>query len=149
VASSPSSGSSKRRPGSLSSRSKARKRALDILYEADLMSQDALTTLSTRLEQSDPPVPDYAVELVEGVTANRYEIDNLISTLSEGWTLSRMPAVDRNVIRLGAFEILRRDDIPDGVAISEAVALVARLSTDESASFVNGVLSKIAQEPRG
>ncbi len=112
------------------------------------MSQDALTTLTTRLEQSDPPVPDYAVELVEGVVANRAEIDNFISTLSEGWTLGRMPAVDRNVLRLGAFEILRRDDVPDGVAISEAVELVARLSTDESAALVNGVLSKIAQEPR-
>ncbi len=112
------------------------------------MSQDALTTLSTRLEQSDPPVPDYSVELVEGVVANRAEIDNLISTLSEGWTMGRMPAVDRNVLRLGAFEILRRDDVPDGVAISEAVDLVGRLSTDESAAFVNGLLSKIAQEPR-
>jgi N utilization substance protein B len=112
------------------------------------MSQDPLTTLSTRLLQSDPPVPDYAVELVEGVVANRVEIDNLISTLSQSWTMSRMPAVDRNVLRLGAFEILYRDDVPEGVAISEAVELVGRLSTDESAAFVNGVLSKISAEAR-
>ena len=109
------------------------------------MSQDPLTTLSTRLEQSDPPVPDYAVELVEGVVTHRVEIDNLISTLSQSWTMSRMPAVDRNVLRIGAFEILHRDDVPEGVAISEAVDLVARLSTDESAAFVNGILSKISQ----
>lgn len=112
------------------------------------MSQDALTTLGLRLEQSDPPVSEYAVELVEGVVAHRVEIDNLITTLSESWTMSRMPAIDRNVLRLGAYEVLFRDDVPEGVAISEAVELVGRLSTDESASFVNGVLSKIAKDAK-
>jgi transcription antitermination protein NusB len=118
------------------------------LYEADLMSQDALATLSTRLIQADPPVPEYAIELVEGVVAHRPEIDRIIAALSESWTMSRMPAVDRNVLRLGAYEILHRDDVPEGVAISEAVELVGRLSTDESAAFVNGVLSKIAKDAR-
>jgi len=126
-------------------RTKARKRALDVLYEADLMTQDALATLATRIEQSDPPVPEYAAELVEGVVEHRRSLDRLIASVAEGWSIARMPAVDRNVIRIGAFELLYRDDVPDGVAISEAVELVGRLSTEESASFVNGVLGKIAQ----
>jgi transcription antitermination protein NusB len=126
-------------------RTKARKRALDILYEADLMGLDPTTTLRLRLAQADPPVPPYSVDLVEGVVAHRSELDRLISTLAEGWTLGRMPAVDRNVLRLGAFELLYRSDVPEGVAVSEAVELVGRLSTDESATFVNGVLAKVAE----
>ncbi len=129
----------------MSARTKARKRALDVLYEADLMGLDLVTTLAIRLEQADPPVPEYAVELVEGIVAHRPEIDRLIASVSEGWTMARMPAVDRNVLRLGAFELLFRPDVPAGVAVSEAVELVGRLSTDESASFVNGVLAKVAQ----
>ncbi len=126
-------------------RTKARKRALDVLYEADLMSLDPMATLRIRLAQSDPPVPEYAVELIEGVVAHLSELDQLIASVSEGWTLARMPAVDRNVLRLGAYEILHRPDVPEGVAVSEAVELVGRLSTDESAAFVNGVLAKIAR----
>ncbi len=129
----------------MSARTKARKRALDVLYEADLMGNDAVATLGVRLAQADPPVPEYAVELVEGVMAHRPEIDTLISQVAEGWTLERMPAVDRNVLRLGAFELMYRPDVPEGVAVSEAVELAGRLSTDESATFVNGVLAKIAQ----
>jgi transcription antitermination protein NusB len=126
-------------------RTKARKRALDVLYEADLMSLDPIATLRIRLAQADPPVPDYAVELIEGVVAHLAELDRLIASLSESWTMARMPAVDRNVLRLGAYEILHRPDVPEGVAVSEAVELVGRLSTDESAAFVNGVLAKIVQ----
>ena len=129
----------------MSARTKARKRALDLLYEADLMSLDLVETLRIRLAQADPPVPEYAVELVEGVISHRPEIDRLIASVSEGWTMARMPAIDRNVLRLGAFELLYRPDVPAGVAVSEAVELVGRLSTDESASFVNGVLAKVAQ----
>jgi N utilization substance protein B len=90
-------------------------------------------------------VPPYAIDLVEGVVAHRREIDQLISSLAEGWTLARMPAVDRNVLRLGAFELLYRADVPPGVAVSEAVDLAGRLSTDESAAFVNGVLARVAE----
>ncbi len=126
-------------------RSKARKRALDILYEADLMGLDSSATLRLRLGQADPPVPPYAVDLVEGVVAHQRELDQLISALAEGWTLGRMPAVDRNVLRLGAFELLYRPDVPEGVAVSEAVDLAGRLSTEESAAFINGVLSKVAE----
>jgi N utilization substance protein B len=114
-----------------------------VLYEADLRGTDAVTTLAQRLAQSDPPVPEYAVELVEGVSARRAELDAMISTSSEDWTIERMPPVDRNLLRLGAFELLYADDVPDAVAVSEAVELAARLSTDESASFVNGVLGRL------
>ena len=133
----------------MSARGKARKRALDVLYEAELRAVPALTTLADRgrrAGQSDePPVPPYAVELVEGVVANQARIDALISAHSEGWTIERMPAVDRNVLRIGTYELLFRDDVPAAVAISEAVELAAQLSTDESPRFVNGLLSRLTQ----
>jgi N utilization substance protein B len=127
----------------LSARGKARKRALDVLYESDLRGTDPLRTLADRLAQSDPPIPEYAVELVEGVTAHRAELDTLIATSAQDWTIERMPPVDRNLLRLGAFELLYADDVPDAVAVNEAVELAGRLSTDESASFVNGVLGRL------
>jgi N utilization substance protein B len=126
-------------------RTKARKRALDVLYEADLMGLDPVATLAIRLEQADPPVPEYAVELVEGVVAQLHALDRLIASLAQGWTLARMPAIDRNVLRLGAYELLHRLDVPAGVAVSEAVDLVGRLSTGESAAFINGVLARVAE----
>jgi len=126
-------------------RSRARKRAVDVLYEADQRGADPVATLAERLAQSDPPVPEYAVELVEGVTANRPRIDELITTYAVGWTMDRMPPVDRAVLRLGVYELLWRDEVPDGVAISEAVALVDSLSTDESSRFVNGLLGQLAR----
>jgi N utilization substance protein B len=126
-------------------RSRARKRAVDVLFEADQRGTDPLTTLAERLAQGEPPVPEHAVELVEGVVANRARVDELIQTYAVGWTLERMPPVDRAVLRLGVYELLWRDDVPDGVVIAEAVALADALSTDESARFVNGVLSRLAQ----
>lgn len=131
----------------MTARSKARKRALDVLYEAELRGSDVLATLGERLAQSDPPIPEYAVELVEGVLANRERIDDVIAAAaSADWPLERMPAVDRNVLRIGAYELLFRDDVPSGVAISEAVELATSLSTDESPKFVNGVLARVAKE---
>ena len=127
----------------MGARSKARKRALDVLYEAAQRRDDPLETLRTRLALSDPPVPEYAVELVEGVTANRERIDELLSTYSEGWTLERMPPVDLAALRIGTYELLYRDDVPDAVAVSEAVALSSDLSTDESPAFVNGLLARL------
>ena len=126
-------------------RSRARKRAVDVLFEADQRGADPVTTLADRLAQGDPPVPEYAVELVEGVVAHRDRIDELITSYAVGWTLDRMPPVDRTVLRLGVYELLWRDDVPDGVAIAEAVELVNSLSTAESARFVNGVLARLAQ----
>lgn len=129
----------------MAARTKARKRALDILYESELQSIDIAMVLSRRVATADPPLNEYTVVLVEGVIAHRERIDELLSTYSVGWTLDRMPAVDRNVLRLGAYEVLYRDDVPDPVAISEAVGLVRDLSTDESPGFVNGLLARLVQ----
>jgi N utilization substance protein B len=133
----------------LSARGKARKRALDVLYETDLRGTDVMRTLAERLAQSDPPVPEYTVELVEGVLAHRAELDALISTSSLEWTIERMPPVDRNLLRIGGFELLYRDDVPDAVAINEAVELAGRLSTDESANFINGILGRMLERKPG
>lgn len=127
----------------MGARSKARKRAVDVLYEAGQRDGDVLQTLKDRLAQSDPPVPEYAVELVEGVVANRARIDELLSTYAEDWTLDRMPPVDLAILRLGVFELLWCDAVPDAVAVSEAVDLAVSLSTDESPAFVNGLLARI------
>jgi N utilization substance protein B len=126
-------------------RSKARKRALDILFEAELRGVPLLDLLAERITLGSPPVPDYAAELVRGVAVHSARIDELISEFAEGWTLDRMPAVDRNVLRIGVFELLWAPDIPDGVAISEAVLLARDLSTDASPSFVNGILARILE----
>ncbi len=130
----------------MSARAKARKRALDVLFECDLRSSDALETLAQRLAQAEPSVPEYTVTLVEGVVAHRDRIDDLIQTHSLGWSLERMPLVDRNLLRIGTFELLWVDETPDGVVLSEAVNLAQQLSTDESAAFVNGVLAKLLEE---
>jgi N utilization substance protein B len=125
-------------------RSKARKRALDILFEAEQRSTGVLDLLAERITLGSPPVPGYAADLVRGVTVHTARIDELISQYAEGWTLDRMPAVDRNVLRIGVYELLWADDVPDAVAISEAVLLAQDLSTDASPSFVNGLLARIA-----
>src|SRR6201996_8482560 len=127
----------------MAARSKARKRALDILFEAELRGLPSLQLLSERQSVGDVPVQPYAAELVRGVASNRERIDELISWNLVDWTLERMPAVDRNVLRIGVYELLWADGVPDGVAISEAVALVEDLSTDASPPFVNGVLARI------
>ena len=127
----------------MGARSKARKRAVDVLYEAGQRDGNALTTLKDRLAQADPPVPEYAVELVEGVVTNRVRIDELLSTYAQDWTLDRMPPVDLAILRLGVYELLWRDDVPDAVVVSEAVELAGSLSTDESPAFVNGLLARL------
>ncbi len=127
----------------MAARTKARKRALDVLYESDLRSLDALAVLAERVARADPPLNPYTVSLVEGVAAHRERIDELLSTYSVGWTLDRMPVVDRNILRLGTYELLWEDDVPDPVAVSEAVAMARELSTDESPTFVNGLLARL------
>jgi transcription antitermination protein NusB len=130
----------------VTARSKARKRALDVLYEADVRNVEALGTLATRIALADPPVHDYTVELVEGVQANRARIDEILAEYAEGWTVARMPDVDRAVLRLGVYELLWRADIPPAVAIDEAVELAKTLSTEESPKFVNGVLARVLRD---
>jgi transcription antitermination protein NusB len=126
-------------------RSKARKRALDVLYEAAQRDADPLETLRERLAQSDPPVPEYAVELVEGVVRHRARIDELLATYAQEWTLDRMPPVDLAALRIGTYELLWCDDVPDAVAVDEAVELTKSLSTDDSPRFVNGLLARIVE----
>ena len=127
----------------MDARSKARKRALDILFAAELRGLPASQLLSEQQSLGEQPVPEYAAELVRGVAAHQAQIDTLISENAVAWTLDRMPAVDRNILRLGVYELLWADDVPDGVAISEAVLLAQDLSTDASPAFVNGLLAKI------
>jgi transcription antitermination protein NusB len=129
----------------VAARSKARKRALDLLFEADQRDTDAAALLSTRVTTAQTPVPQYAVDIVEGVLEHRERIDELLTTYSQGWTLDRMPAVDRAVLRIGAWELLYNAEVPAAVAISEAVELAASLSTDQSPSFVNGLLSRLLE----
>jgi N utilization substance protein B len=129
----------------VAARSKARKRALDILFEAEIRAVPVLPLLDERTTLADPPVALYAAELVRGVQAHRERIDGLLAEHAQGWTLDRMPAVDRNILRIGAFELLWQGDVPDGVAISESVQLARDLSTDGSPSFVNGLLARLLE----
>jgi N utilization substance protein B len=126
-------------------RSKARKRALDLLYEAELRGEPVLELLDQRITEASPPVVPYAAQLVRGVQEHRERIDELLAAHAEDWTLDRMPAVDRNILRIGAYELLWADDVPDGVAISEAVQLARSLSTEASPAFVNGLLARLLE----
>ena len=127
----------------MAARSKARKRALDILFEADQRGLDAVGVLAERVRRADPPVPEYAVEIVEGVSAHLERIDELLATYAQGWTVDRMPGVDRALLRLSTWELLWNDEVPDAVAIDEAVELARSLSTDDSPAFVNGLLARL------
>jgi N utilization substance protein B len=129
----------------MSARGKARKRALDILFEAEIRGEPVLDLLAERAAAASPPVSDYAAELVRGVHAHQAEIDELLAENSRGWTLERMPAVDRNILRIGAYELFFGAGVPAGAAISEAVLLARELSTDASPAFVNGLLARLLE----
>ncbi|MFC8302459.1 transcription antitermination factor NusB [Specibacter sp. NPDC057265] len=128
-----------------SARSKARRRALEILFEAEQREVTAMSALTARREKMDQVINPYTVELVQGVTAMVEQIDEYLQTYSQGWTLERMPAVDRIILRMGSWELLYNDDVPDAVAVSEAVELAKMLSTDDSPQFVNGLLGRLQQ----
>jgi transcription antitermination protein NusB len=130
----------------MAARSKARKRAVDVLYEADVRGADPVATLAERVALAEPPVNQFTVELVAGVHANRARIDEILGDYAEGWTVQRMPDVDRAVLRLGVYELLWRADVPDAVVIDEAVELAKSLSTGESPRFVNGVLARVLRD---
>ncbi|GAA1645074.1 transcription antitermination factor NusB [Kribbella alba] len=129
----------------MSARSKARKRALDVLYESEVRGLPVGGTLADRVADNDPPVNEFTVALVGGVSEHIDSIDELLSTHSVGWSLDRMPAVDRNILRIGVYELLFDEQVPDVVAVSEAVAMARDLSTDESPAFVNGLLARLLQ----
>jgi N utilization substance protein B len=129
----------------VAARTKARKRAVDVLYEADLRSGDPLVVLRDRVADGNPPVPDHAVRLVEGVVEQQAKIDGLIEAHASGWSLDRLPDVDRAILRMAVYELLWVDDVPDAVVIDEAVELAKTLSTDDSPAYVNGVLGGIVR----
>jgi N utilization substance protein B len=127
----------------MGARTKYRKRALDVLFESELQGLSLGGSLPDRLVTNHPPINAYTVTLVEGVAENQARIDDLLTAHARGWTLDRMPGVDRNLLRVATFEILFADDVPDAVAVSEAVELARELSTDDSPTFVAGVLGAI------
>ncbi len=127
-------------------RSRARKRALDVLYAAELRRENAVDALTRAVEAGEGPSNPYTALLVHGVVDHQLRIDELLTQYSQGWALNRMPAVDRSALRIGVFELLWASDVPDAVAVDEAVALVRELSTDESPGFVNGVLGAMLRE---
>ena len=129
----------------MAARSKARKRAVDVLYEADLRRSDPLAVLRDRIADGNPPVPEHSVRLVEGVVERQGRIDELIEEHASGWSLDRLPDVDRAILRMAVYELLWVDDVPDAVVIDEAVELAKTLSTDDSPAYVNGVLGGIVK----
>lgn len=132
----------------MSARSKARKQSLDLLYESDIRGKASVDLLVLRDVQEDGPearpIREYTKILIAGVDAHKRKIDELISTYAQGWDMDRLPAVDRNVLRLGIYEILWQEDVPDAVAIDEALALAKELSTEESSVYIHGVLGRVA-----
>lgn len=132
----------------MSARSKARKQTLDLLYEADIRSTSAADLLALRdVAQDGPdarPIREFTKDLIAGITANRRKIDELISTYAQGWDMDRLPAVDRNILRLGIYEIVWIQELDDAIAIDEALNLARELSTDESAGYIHGVLGRIS-----
>jgi N utilization substance protein B len=132
----------------VSARSKARKQALDLLYEADIRGSSALELLQSRdvIEEGPDarPIRDFTKDLITGISTNSRKIDELITTYAQGWDMDRLPAVDRNILRLAIYEIVWSTDLADGIAIDEALTLAKELSTDESASYIHGVLGKIS-----
>lgn len=129
----------------MSARGKARRRAVEILFEAEQRSEDAREVMERRRLHSDSLVAPYAEQLVLGVTMRRGELDEYLETYSQGWPLDRMPAVDRNVLRVGAWELLFNEDVPDGVAVAEAVNIAKELAGDDSPRFVNGLLGRLQE----
>ena len=127
----------------MAARTKARKRAVDVLYEAELRGRDRLDLLAERVEHGNPPVPQHTTRLVEGVAEHAAKIDELIDSHAKNWSLDRLPDVDRAILRMAVFELLWADDVPDAVVIDEAVELAKTLSTDDSPAYVNGVLGAI------
>ena len=132
----------------MSARSKARKQALDLLYEADIRGGSALEFLQSRAVVEDGPdarpIRDFTKELIAGIAENSRKIDELITTYAQGWDMDRLPAVDRNILRLAIYEIVWSTELADGIAIDEALTLAKELSTDESAGYIHGVLGKIS-----
>ena len=130
----------------MAARSKARKRALDYLYAAEMRGESPLTRLEGAVADGEGHTNPYTETLVRGVVDQQARLDELLARYSRGWELSRMPAVDRNILRLGLWELLYADDVPDAVAVDEAVDLARQLSTDDSPTFINGILGALMRD---
>ncbi len=130
----------------MGARTKSRRRAIDLLFEAEQRQVNATELLKERLATpvTDAPLNEFTANLVTGVVDNWSQINDLLATYSQGWSVERMPAVDRAILRVGAFEVLF-GEVPEGVAIAEAVAIATELSTDDSPKFVNGLLARLAE----
>ena len=132
----------------MSARSKARKQTLDLLYEADIRGTAAIDILASRSDDNSDvdarPIREFTRDLIAGISAQKRKIDELISTYAQGWDMDRLPTVDRNILRLAIYELIWTPDLPEGVVINEALELAKQLSTDESASYIHGVLGKIS-----
>lgn len=132
----------------MSARSKARKQTLDLLYEADIRGASAADLLALRdVVEEGPdarPIREFTKTLIAGITENKRKIDELIATYAQGWDMDRLPAVDRNILRLGIYEIVWSADLDDGIAIDEALTLAKELSTEESAGYIHGVLGRVS-----
>ncbi|MBZ5733836.1 transcription antitermination factor NusB [Nocardioides sp. TRM66260-LWL] len=135
-----------RSPGRVSARTKARKRALDLLFASEMRGESAVEALERAIADGEGPTNPYTGVVVRGVVEHAARIDELLAQYAQGWTLARMPAVDRNVLRIGVWELLWAEDLPEGVAVSEAISLTRDLSTDDSPQFVNGVLGAIQRD---
>ncbi|MDN5735123.1 MAG: transcription antitermination factor NusB [Brevibacterium aurantiacum] len=127
----------------MSARTRARRRALELMFEAGQRRLDTEQIVTMRSNDPDYPMKAYAVEIVEGITSHREEIDEIIATYAEGWTLERMPAVDLALLQIGTWEIVFNDEVPDKAAIDEAVSLARQFSTDDSPGFISGLLSRV------
>jgi N utilization substance protein B len=126
----------------VAARSKARRRAVEVLYEVDLRGQDAESGLESLAARMQSGINPYTEQIVRGVVQHQERIDETLSTYAQGWTLDRMPAVDRAILRVGAWELMW-GEVPDAVALAEAVGLANELSTDESGKYINGVLARV------
>ena len=129
----------------MSTRSKARKVALDLLYEGDIRRSSASELLNRRVTELEYVIRDFTKELIDGVELHRRKIDELITTYSQGWDMDRMPVIDRNILRLAIYEVLWSESVPVSVAINEAIELAQTLSTEDSSKYINGVLSKVVE----
>lgn len=129
----------------MSARGRARRRAFEFLFEAGLRESDPLEAIEARRNHTEQQINPYTVEIVHGVIAEQEQIDEILSSYAQGWTLDRMPLMDKMILRIGTWELLFNDNVPDGVAVSEAVDMSREFSTEASPEFVNGLLGRLQE----
>lgn len=133
----------KDQPRKIGSRGRARRRALEILFEAEHRNTTPLSALQRRLEFTDQTINPYTAQIIDGVITHQEQIDELLAQYAHGWTMERMLAMDKSILRLGAWELLFNDEMPDAAAVNEAVNMAREYSNDDSPGYVNGVLGRL------